>query len=188
MYLLGILMHPDNDEAIPLIFAGPETCTEYFQELVRFLTDCLGDDVENYFQVFLGSPHEVGKSIRAAVEEVHDRRSTSNQAFYFNWELNIPPGLQEPFIPTHEKMASLNLDPSAPRHELASSLRCAFSGIVAGNVKEFGRAQVRTHGPYKLTGNKNFMNSIDRLLRALVREGRMKVNEGEYQPCYQLID
>jgi hypothetical protein len=181
-------MHPDNEEAIPVIFAGPETCAEYFQELVRFLTDCLGDDVENYFQVFIGSPHEVGKSIRAAVEEVHDRRSNSNQAFYFNWELNIPPGLQEPFIPTHEKMAALNLDPSAPRHELAIALRSAFSGIVAGNVKGFGIAQVRTHGPYKLTGNKNLMSSMDRLLRALVRDGRMKLGGGEYQPCYQLID
>ncbi|RKX47049.1 MAG: LOG family protein [Verrucomicrobia bacterium] len=190
LYLLGILMHPDNDEAIPLIFAGPKSCTEYFQELVQFLTDCLGDDVENYFQVFIGSPHEVGKRMGAAVEEVHDRRSSSNQAYYFNWELNIPPGLQEPFIPTHEKMAALHLDSSAPRHELASSLRSAFSGIVAGNVKEFGITQVRTHGPYKLTGNKNFMSSIDRLLRVLVREGRMKLGEGEheYQPCYQLTD
>lgn len=188
LYLLGILMHPDNDEAIPLIFAGPETCAEYFQELVQFLKDCLGDDVENYFQVFLGSPEEVGKSVRAAVEEVHDRRSASNQAFYFNWELNIPLALQEPFIPTHEKMVALNLDASAPKHELASSLRSAFSGIVAGNVKEFGIEQVRTHGPYKLTGNKRYMSSMDRLLRALVRDGRMKLSKGEYQPCYQLID
>lgn len=188
LYLLGILMHPDNDEAIPLVLAGPQSCAEYFQELVRFLTDCLGDEVDNYFQVFLGSPDEVGKSVRAAVEEVHGRRRTSNQAYYFNWELNIPPGLQEPFIPTHEKMAALSLDASAPKHELASALRCAFSGIVAGNVKEFGIEQVRTHGPYKLTGNKKFMSSIDRLLRVLVREGRMKLSEGEYQPCYQLID
>jgi predicted Rossmann-fold nucleotide-binding protein len=188
LYLLGILMQPDNEEAIPFIFAGPESCAEYFQELVRFLTDCLGEDVENYFQVIIGSPHEVGKSIKAAVEEVHDRRSTSNQAYYFNWELNIPLGLQEPFIPTHEKMAALNLDASAPRHELVIALRSAFSGIVAGNVKGFGVAQVRTHGPYKLTGSRNLMSSMDRLLRALVHDGRMKLGGDEYQPCYQLID
>jgi predicted Rossmann-fold nucleotide-binding protein len=190
LYLLGILMHPHNDEAIPLVFAGPESCTGYFQELVRFLTDCLGEEVKNYFQLIIGSPHEVGKRLRAAVEDVHERRSSSNQAYYFNWELNIPAGLQEPFIPTHENMAALNLDASAPKHELASSLRSAFSGIVAGNVKEFGVEQVRTHGPYKLSGNQHFMNSIDRLLRVFVREGRMKLGEGEheYQPCYQLTD
>jgi predicted Rossmann-fold nucleotide-binding protein len=190
LYLLAILMHPDNEETIPLIFAGPESSAGYFQELVQFLRDCLGDEVEHYFQVIIGSPHEVGKSAKAAVEEVHDRRSSSNQAYYFNWELNIPPDLQEPFIPTHENMAALHLDSSAPRHELASSLRSAFSGIVAGNVKEFGIAQVRTHGPYRLTGNKNFMGSVDRLMRVFVREGRMKLGEGEheYQPCYQLMD
>ena len=86
-------------------------------------------------------------------------------------------------------MAALDLNASIPKHELASALRCAFSGIVAGNVKEFGIEQVRTHGPYKLTGNKDFMSSMDRLLRALVREGRMKLGEGEeeYQPCYELL-
>ena len=188
LYLLGIVMHPDNDEAIPLIFAGPDTCAEYFQELVSFLKDCLGDDVENHFQVFLGSPQKVGKNVRASVEAVHERRSTSNQAFYFNWELNIPPSLQEPFIPTHANMAALDLSASAPKHQLASSLRSAFSGIVAGNVKEFGIEQVRAHGPYKLTGNKDFMSSMDRLLRAMARDGRMKLSEGEYQPCYQLDD
>ncbi|MFT4615241.1 MAG: putative Rossmann-fold nucleotide-binding protein [Bacteroidia bacterium] len=188
LYLLGILMHPDNDEAIPLILAGPESAAEYFQELVQFLKDCLGDEVENYFQLLIGSTAEVGRSVRAAVEEVHERRSSANQAFYFNWELNIPPSLQEPFIPTHENMAALNLDASAPKHELASSLRSAFSGIVAGNVKEFGFEQVRIHGPYKLSGDKKFMSCIDRLLRSMVRDGRMKLGKGEYQPCYQIID
>jgi len=190
LYLLGIVMHPDNDEAIPLIFAGPETCAGYFEELVRFLKICLGDDVENYFQVIIGAPHEVGRSARSAVQEVHDRRSESNQAFYFNRNLNIPISLQEPFIPTHENMAALILDTAAPKHELASSLRSAFSGIVAGNVKEFGMEQVRIHGPYKLKGNKDFMSSMDQLLRAMVREGRMKLgeNEHEYEPCYQLVD
>lgn len=187
LYLLGIVMHPDNDESIPLILAGPESCAGYFEELVRFLKDCLGDHVENYFQVILGAPHEVGRSIRAAVEQVHERRSTSNQAYYFNWELNIPPSLLAPFIPTHDNMAALNLDASQPRHELASSLRCVFSGIVAGNVKEFGMEQVRIHGPYKLSGDKDFMASIDRLLGALVHEGRMKLGAGDYQPCYQLL-
>lgn len=190
LYLLCILMHPDNDEAIPLIFAGPESRAEYFQQLVSFLTDCLGETVNEHFQVIIGSPEEVGKIARAAVDEVHDRRSNLNQAFYFNWELNIPPSLQQPFLPTHENMAALDLSASASGHELASALRCAFSGLVAGNVKEFGIEQVKKHGPYKLTGNPDYLNSMDQLLRTMVREGRMKLGEGEkdYKPCYQLVD
>ena len=60
----------------------------------------------------------------------------------------------------------------------------------AGNVKAFGIEQVRLHGPYILSGDKQLLASMDRLLRVLVRQQRMKLGEGErdYQPCYQLLD
>jgi predicted Rossmann-fold nucleotide-binding protein len=190
LYLLSILMHPDNSEALPLVFVGPESCREYFQELERFLTDCLGKDVERHYSVIIGSPAEIGRKIRTAVDEVHSRRRQAQQAYYFNWGLQIHPGLQEPFIPTHDKMAALQLRLGMPGHELASALRCAFSGLVAGNVKAFGIEQVRAHGPYKLSGDRKLLSSMDRLLRMLVRDERMKLGEGEqdYQPCYQLVD
>jgi hypothetical protein len=124
------------------------------------------------------------------IEEVHARRRRSQQAYYYNWELQISPDLQHQFIPTHDKMAALQLRAGEPGHKLASELRCAFSGLVAGNVKAFGIEQVRAHGPYKLSGDKNLLSSMDRLLQMLVREQRMKLGEGErdYQPCYQLIE
>jgi predicted Rossmann-fold nucleotide-binding protein len=186
LYLLGILMHPDNSEALPLVFAGPESCRTYFQELDRFLVDCLGKGVRDHYCIIVGSPKEVGRSIKTAVEEVHARRRHTQQAYYFNWELQISPDLQQPFIPTHDKMAALELHTGMPGHELASALRCAFSGLVAGNVKTFGIEQVRAHGPYKLSGDKNLLSSMDRLLKILVREQRMKLGVGEqdYQPCY----
>ena len=43
-----------------------------------------------------------------------------------------------PFDPTHENMANLKLSPDQPVEVLAADLRRAFSGIVAGNVKEVG--------------------------------------------------
>ena len=187
LYLLSILMHPDNKESLPLVFAGPESCREYFDELERFLTDCLGDDVKRHYRVVVGSAAEVGRNIRKAVEEVHAQRRHSQQAYYFNWELQIPPDLQQPFIPTHDKMAALQLRTGIPGHQLASALRCAFSGLVAGNVKTFGIEQVRAHGPYILSGDKKLLSSMDRLLRVLVKGQRMKLGEGErdYQPCYR---
>jgi hypothetical protein len=63
----------------------------------------------------------------------------------------------------------------APGHKLASELRCAFSGLVAGNVKAFGIEQVRTHGPYKLSGDRKLLSSMDRLLQVPVREQRIKL-------------
>ena len=135
LYLLSILMHPDNSESLPLVFAGPESCRAYFEELERFLTDCLGEDVKNHYRVIVGSPEQVGQAVRTGVEQVHARRRQAQQAYYFNWELKITPGLQEPFTPSHDNMAALQLRADLPGHELASALRCAFSGMVAGNVK-----------------------------------------------------
>jgi hypothetical protein len=87
-------------------------------------------------------------------------------------------------------MAALQLQRGLPGHTLASTLRCAFSGLVAGNVKTFGIEQVRAHGPYKLSGDRKLLSSMDRLLRMLVKEQRMKlgVSTRDYQPCYQLAD
>ena len=188
LYLLSILMHPDNNEAIPLVFAGPESCREYFEELERFLVDCLGEGVRCHYRVIVGGAEDVGRAIRSANDDVHAKRRATQQAYYFNWELVISPDLQEPFVPTHDAMAALQLDAHLPKHELASALRRAFSGLVAGNVKAFGIEQVRLHGPYQLSGDKKFLSSMDRLLQMLVRQKRMKLDQEKYQPCYQLVE
>ena len=188
LYLLSILMHPDNNEAIPLVFAGPESCREYFEELERFLVDCLGEGVRCHYRVIVGGAEDVGRAIRSANDDVHAKRRATQQAYYFNWELVISPDLQEPFVPTHDAMAALQLDAHLPKHELASALRRAFSGLVAGNVKAFGIEQVRLHGPYQLSGDKKFLSSMDRLLEMLVRQKRMKLDQEKYQPCYQLVE
>ena len=189
LYLLSLLLHPDNQESIPLVLAGPESCRGYFEELERFLVRCLGEGVRQYYRVIVGAPDEVGRTIRAATDEVHARRGSAGQAYYFNWELQIPADLQEPFIPTHEAMAALALHADLPKHQLASNLRRVFSGLVSGNVKSFGIEQVRLHGPYKLSGDAGFLASMDRLLQVLVQEKRMKlvVDADDYQPCYQLV-
>lgn len=188
LYLLAILMHPDNAESLPLVFAGPANCEEYFAELERFLVGCLGEEVKSYYQIILGDPHQVGRSVRKAVQEQHSRRRKSQQAYYFNWELVISRELQQPFVPTHANMAALELRDELPRHELAGQLRRTFSGLVAGNVKAFGIEQVRKHGPYQLQGEPRLLQHMDRLLRLLVKQERMKLGEGEhdYQPCYQI--
>ena len=60
---------------------------------------------------------------------------------------------QHPFDVTHESMRALELHRDQPRHELAANLRRAFSGIVAGNVKEQGIAAIEEHGPFELRGD-----------------------------------
>jgi len=189
MYLLSILLHPENKQGIPLVFAGPECCRDYFDTLDNFLRQCLGDDITQLYDIIIGSPEQVGSKVRESIENVHRDRHASQDAYYFNWQLNIDPNLQRPFIPTHENMAALKLDLALPKHELASQIRSAFSGIVAGNVKAFGIREVAKHGPYNIDGDPGIMQAIDDLLHVFVREQRMKLGQGErdYKPCYQIV-
>ena len=83
-------------------------------------------------------------------------------------------------------MRALNLRRDRPAHELAADLRRAFSGIVAGNVKQRGVEAIARHGPYELTGDAGVMGPLDRLLGAFVQQQRMKLPGSRYRPCYRL--
>ena len=92
-----------------------------------------------------------------------------------------------PFLPTHDNMANLNLYPDQPPEKLAAALRRAFSGIVAGNVKEMGIREIRQKGPYKLHGDPAIMRRMDDLLQGFVAQHRMKLPGTAYIPCYEII-
>ena len=94
---------------------------------------------------------------------------------------------QFPFVPTHENMLNLNLDQDQPVNELAADLRKAFSGIVAGNVKEFGRKQIEDHGVYKIAGNKKLMEKLDVLLQSFIKQKRMKLPGSTYTPVFEVV-
>ncbi|MNE73645.1 LOG family protein YgdH [compost metagenome] len=85
-------------------------------------------------------------------------------------------------------MANLRLSRNIPPHELAANLRRAFSGIVAGNVKDKGIRLIEQHGPYQIRGDAAVMEPLDRLLQAFVEQNRMKLPGGAaYEPCYRVV-
>jgi hypothetical protein len=84
-------------------------------------------------------------------------------------------------------MASLAIRSDQPTHALASNLRKAFSGIVAGNIKDSGIRAIEEHGPFKINGDKSIMLALDHLLENFVAQGRMKLAKDDYRPCYQVI-
>src|SRR5690606_15711479 len=111
LYLVSILLHPDNGEQMPLVFAGPECCRDYFAAVDDFLVTCLGAEVRELYQIVIGDPGEVARRLRQGVTEVHNVRRQHQEAYYFNWRLHIDRDLQAPFVPTHANMAALRLDP-----------------------------------------------------------------------------
>ena len=84
-------------------------------------------------------------------------------------------------------MANLNLYPDQPAEQLAAALRRAFSGIVAGNVKDVGIRAIKENGPYKLHGDPQLMHRMDELLQGFVAQQRMKLPGSAYVPCYEII-
>ncbi|MEZ5543955.1 MAG: nucleotide 5'-monophosphate nucleosidase PpnN [Lysobacteraceae bacterium] len=186
LYLLGILLNPENEGVpFPLVFTGPRGAAAYFEQIDQFLRLALGDQVANHYRIIVDEPHEVALHMRRGVEKVRAHRLDTKDAFFFNWTLRIAPPFQRPFMPTHENMLKLRLHRDQPAHELAADLRRAFSGIVAGNVKEEGMRAIEQHGPFLIDGEPEIMRALDALLRSFVADKRMKMS-GEYQPCYRL--
>lgn len=188
LYLLSILMNPLNTQKIPLIIAGPTACKSYFKELETFLVSTLGQRVKDYYQIMTGDPVAVATQATQDVATSHQHRREKQEAYYFNWQLAIDYSLQKPFIPNHENMANLTLHGQLPPHQLAANMRAAFSGIVTGNVKEFGQEEIAKHGPYALHGDEQVLLAMDKLLKGLVRDKRMKIVDqcDQYTPCYTL--
>ena len=187
LYILGVLSHPDNKALpFPLVITGPKESEAYLRDLDRFIGDTLGSDAQRKYELVIEDPVAVAKLMKDGMRKVEKFRRQHNDAFFFNWSLKIDHDFQMPFDPTHENMKQLSISRALPGHELAANLRRAFSGIVAGNVKADGVQRVRKHGPYEIHGDKDILAGMDRLLRAMVEHGRMKIS-GEYQPCYQII-
>lgn len=189
LYLLGILLHPENhDLPFPLILSGPRCSADYIQQLHEFVGATLGEYAQSRYKIIINDPIEVARQMKQGLEEVQQFRRERNDAFHFNWLLKIDESFQYPFDPTHENMANLRLRRDTPPHELAADLRRAFSGIVAGNVKEQGLRLIEEHGPYLMHGDPEIMQPLDALLQAFVDQERMKLPNGtQYQPCYRVV-
>ena len=189
LYLLGILMHPENKaQVLPLILTGPKESADYFRVLDEFITHTLGESARRHYRIIIDDPAEVARQMKKAMPLVKESRRETDDAYSFNWSIRISPDLQMPFDPTHENMANLKLSPDQPVEVLAADLRRAFSGIVAGNVKEVGIQAIEQYGPYKLHGDPEMMRRMDDLLQGFVAQHRMKLPGGTaYIPCYEII-
>ena len=188
LYLLGILLHPKNDKlSVPLIFTGPESAKGYFEQIDAFIGATLGKKAQDKYQIIIEDPHAVATVVKKQMAKVVEHRQTVGDAYHYNWELHIEEDFQHPFIPTHDNMAQLQLNSTLATAQLASNLRKAMSGIVAGNVKTFGLEQIRLHGPYQLTAETALLEKLDVLLQSFVDQNRMKLPGSKaYEPCYRV--
>lgn len=171
---------------MPMIMTGPAAAEPYFKRIDDFVGQTLGREAQRRYSIVIDDPRRVAKMIRDALGTVQEFRRQHGDAYYFNWRLSIDPEFQWPFRATHEAMAKLQIRETLPKHALAANLRRAFSGIVSGNVREDTISEIETRGPFAINGSANIMSLLDELLAAFVRQKRMKISGGEYQPCYEV--
>jgi predicted Rossmann-fold nucleotide-binding protein len=187
LYLMGILLHPDNEDIpFPVVLTGPADSAEYFKQVNDFIGLTLGKKAQKRFDIVIDDPAKVAQKMKSGLADVLEYRRSTNDAFFYNWGITIAKSFQQPFEPTHENMAALEISKSMPIHELAANLRRAFSGIVAGNVKEEGVMAVKKHGVFQINGDSEIMHAMDELLANMAAQGRMKIN-GNYIPCYEIV-
>ncbi|MDH5355814.1 MAG: nucleotide 5'-monophosphate nucleosidase PpnN [Gammaproteobacteria bacterium] len=188
LYILGILLNPSNAKIpFPLIFSGPESSRDYFEQIDEFIKLVLGKHVQELYQIIIGEPAKVAREVSAGMESVRNFRRENSDAYYFNWILEIDNGFQTPFQPTHENVAKLEIRRNMPSHKLAANLRRLFSAIVAGNVKQEGIVAIKKHGPFEIRGEAEIMQALDTLLKSFIEQQRMKIPGTHYSPCYRLI-
>ena len=185
LYLLGILLHPDNKaQPLPLVMTGPASSESYFRRIDEFIAATLGAEAQKRYKIIIDDPRAVAQEIKNRLEDVLEFRKQHGDAFYFNWRLTIDREFQMPFVATHESMQKLDISEDLPTHILAANLRRVFSGIVSGNVREDTAEQIEEHGPFQISGSTRIMGMLDKLLAAFVQQQRMKISGKDYDPCY----
>jgi hypothetical protein len=188
LYLLGVLLDPANArQPLPVLLTGPRESAGYFEQIARFVEGTLGAHAMARFKIIIGDPPAVARHMARAIEEVRAFRREHSDSYNFNWLLTVPYELQQPFVVTHASMRELELDRTQPLHRRAANLRRVFSGIVTGNVKDYGVAAIERFGPYELAGDPEIMRLLDELLSAFVAQRRMKLPGAVYRPCYRLV-
>lgn len=188
LYLLGILLQPENaDINLPVVLTAPRAAQAWLEQIHAFIGATLGEAAQQRYQIIVDDPVAVAQAMKTGVAQVAAQRRAHNDAYYFNWHLNIAPDFQQPFRVNHEAMRALEIHRDLPAHMLAANMRRAFSGIVAGNVKAYGIRAIEQHGPFDIAAEAAIMEPLDALLAAFVADHRMKLpGTGQYQPCYRL--
>ncbi|GBG14740.1 cytokinin riboside 5'-monophosphate phosphoribohydrolase [Novimethylophilus kurashikiensis] len=186
-YVLGVLLNPKNaDLPFPLIFTGPKSAEDYFMQIDQFIGEVLGVEAQRRYKIIIDDPVLVAQEIQAGIKTVRDYRKQNRDAYYFDSQLKIEHEMQRPFHPTHDNMRKLKLHLDQPKHTLIANLRRAFSGIVAGNIKDAGIRAIEKHGKFEIYGDEMVMQKMDALLSAFVEQHRMKLT-GRYEPCYRIM-
>jgi predicted Rossmann-fold nucleotide-binding protein len=81
LYILGILLHPENAEVpFPLVFTGPSTAKEYFEQIDQFIGLTLGEEAQRRYQIIVDDPEAVAQAMHTGIRQVREFRKSRSDA------------------------------------------------------------------------------------------------------------
>ena len=90
LYLIGILLHPDNqDFPLRVILTGPESSQSYFQQLDEFIRNALGDTAAKHYEIIIDNPAKVAQKVKESIAALTEYRLEHGDSFHFNWRLKV---------------------------------------------------------------------------------------------------
>lgn len=182
---LAVKTHEKNhDQYLPIVLTGNNKSLTYMAAINEFIETVLGAEMLKEYKIIHDDPKAVAEFMSDQMKYVDMARDDNDDSDEWNRSLYIPEDFQEPFKPTHESMEALQLHRKQPVATLAAELRRLCKGIVHGSVTAQGMQEIREHGKYKIHGDPDILEALDKLLTVYIAQGRMRAEK--YEPCYEL--
>jgi pyrimidine/purine-5'-nucleotide nucleosidase len=186
LYLLGILLHPDNaEQPFPVVFTGPAAARSISARStssspprsVRWrgsATESCSTTRPRWPARCCAAWTQYASSAGAAATPT----TTTGCSAY-------PHDLQQPFEPTHEAMATLEIRRGMEPHRLAAQLRRAFSGSSPATSRKRASAYRGSGARSKSTASPSCCAA--RCAAGVVRAPAAHEARGRVPPCYRLV-
>src|SRR5690606_25331953 len=98
LYLLGVLLDPENaEQPMPVVFTGPPSSADYFEQIDRLIAQTLGEQARRHYKIIIGDAAQAAREMASGIERVREFRREKQDAYAFNWLLKIPADFQRPF-------------------------------------------------------------------------------------------
>ena len=189
LYLAGILLDPANASS-PFPWCSPDRAKApgYFDQITRFIAR----HARQASARALHGDHRRSGRGRAPSRARHGGRARVSQTAQRLLQLQLAAvgaARSAAAVRGHARVdARTRAHRDQPVHRLAADLRRAFSGIVTGNVKEYGISAIERARAVRTRRRScaSWLCSMS-CLSAFVAAGRMKLPGTLYRPCYRLV-
>ena len=176
--ILAVLSDPRNQD-IPFQFDLVERQDgAYFRHLHDFLTTCFNNELEQYYNIHVGSPDTYARSLTETTKYLPMR-------YLWNDDLHFDERVQTPFEVTFDSMESLDLTTDQPPMDLLVNLRRFFSSIVHLSVKDPDLLDSWGDDRPLIKGTPKILKATDKLVRSLESQGRIHPNK-KYSSPYRV--